>query len=170
MAIPAFQDLMLPLLIFASDGQEHTPRETVETLADEFSLAEADRQELLPSGRQATFDNRVAWAKAHMKMAGPLSSPKRGIYRITDRGQEVVKQAPQRIDLRFLRQFPEYIEARTKKKGADNLSDESRKRRAGLRKSQWKPHIDISTTILKVKYCRLLKAAHHVFLNSWLSI
>ncbi|MCL6106188.1 MAG: winged helix-turn-helix domain-containing protein [Actinobacteria bacterium] len=93
MAIPAFQDLMLPLLIFASDGQEHTPRETVETLADEFSLAEADRQELLPSGRQATFDNRVAWAKAHMKMAGPLSSPKRGIYRITDRGQETVNRS-----------------------------------------------------------------------------
>ncbi len=124
MAIPAFQDLMLPLLQFASDGQEHTPRETVETLANEFSLTEADRQELLPSGRQATFDNRVAWAKAHMKMAGLLSSPKRGIYRITDRGQEVVKQAPQRVDLRFLGQFPEYIEARTKKKGADNLSDE----------------------------------------------
>ena len=124
MAIPAFQDLMLPLLKFASDGQEHTPRETVETLANEFSLIEADRQELLPSGRQATFDNRVAWAKAHMKMAGPLSSPKRGIYRITDRGQEVVQQAPQRIDLRFLRQFPEYMEAITKKKGANNLSDE----------------------------------------------
>lgn len=124
MAIPAFQDLMLPLLKFASDGQEHTPRETVETLANEFSLIEADRQELLPSGRQATFDNRVAWAKAHMKMAGLLSSPKRGIYRITDRGQEVVQQAPQRIDLRFLRQFPEYMEAITKKKGANNLSDE----------------------------------------------
>ena len=124
MAIPAFQDLMLPLLQFASDGQEHSPRETVETLANEFSLTEADRQELLPSGRQATFDNRVAWAKAHMKMAGLLSSPKRGIYRITDRGQEVVKQAPQRIDMRFLRQFPEYMEAITKKKGANNLSDE----------------------------------------------
>ena len=76
MAIPAFQDLMLPLLTFASDGLEHTPRETVEALAKEFSLSEAGRQEMLPSGRQATFDNRVAWAKAHMKVAGLLSSPK----------------------------------------------------------------------------------------------
>ena len=57
MAIPAFRDLMLPLLKFAKDGQEHTPRETVEALAEEFSLSEADRQQMLPSGRQATFDN-----------------------------------------------------------------------------------------------------------------
>jgi len=93
-------------------------------LAKEFSLTEADRKEMLPSGRQATFDNRVAWAKAHMKMADLLSSPKRGVYRITDRGQAVITQAPERIDLKFLKQFPEYEEARTKKKGANNISDE----------------------------------------------
>ncbi|MHB9111012.1 MAG: restriction endonuclease [Thermoleophilia bacterium] len=124
MAIPAFQDLMLPLLKFASDGQEHTPRETVEALAEEFSLSEADRQEMLPSGRQATYDNRVAWAKAHMKMAGLLGSPKRGVFRITERGKEVVNQSPPRIDIKFLKQFPEYIQSRTKKKETDNLSDE----------------------------------------------
>ncbi|MHB1412250.1 MAG: restriction endonuclease [Thermoleophilia bacterium] len=124
MAIPAFQDLMLPLLTFASDGLEHTPHETVEALAKEFSLSEADRQEMLPSGRQATFDNRVAWAKAHMKMAGLLSSPKRGVFIITDRGLEVTRQAPPRVDLKFLKQFPEYEESRNKKKEVDNISDE----------------------------------------------
>lgn len=124
MAIPAFQDLMLPLLTFVSDSKEHTPRETVEALAEKFSLSEADRQEMLPSGRQATFDNRVAWAKAHMKMAGLLSSPKRGVFRITDRGKDVVNQAPLRIDIKFLKQFPEYEESRSKKKEVDDLSDE----------------------------------------------
>lgn len=124
MAIPAFQDLMLPLLTFVSDSKEHTPREKVEALAEEFSLSEADRQEMLPSGRQATFDNRVAWAKAHMKMAGLLSSPKRGVFRITDRGKDVVNQAPLRIDIKFLKQFPEYEESRSKKKEVDDLSDE----------------------------------------------
>jgi len=124
MTIPAFQELMLPLLQFADDGLEHTPRETVEQLAKEFSLNEEERREMLPSGRQATFDNRVAWAKAHMKMAGLLSSPKRGVFKITDRGAQIVAQAPPRIDLKFLKQFPEYEEARTKKKETDDLSDE----------------------------------------------
>lgn len=124
MTIPAFQELMLPLLQFANDGREHAPRETVEALAREFSLSEEERREMLPSGRQATFDNRVAWAKAHMKMAGLLSSPRRGVFKITDQGAQVVNQAPPRIDLKFLKQFPEYEKARTKKKETANLADE----------------------------------------------
>lgn len=119
MAIPPFQDIMLPLLKFANDGNEHTPRETVEELAEEFNLSEEERQELLPSGRQATFDNRVAWAKAHMKMAGLIDAPRRGFFKITERGLDALKQRPRRIDIKFLSQFPEYNEARTRKKKTD---------------------------------------------------
>ncbi len=120
MAIPAFQEIMLPLLKLASDGREHTPREVVEALAAEFHLTEEDRRQMLPSGRQATFDNRVAWAKAHMKMAGLIDSPSRGLFRITDRGLAVISHNPQKVNLKFLRRFPEYNEARTRKKKHKN--------------------------------------------------
>ncbi|GAB4033764.1 winged helix-turn-helix domain-containing protein [Spirosoma gilvum] len=70
MPVPDFQSLMLPFLKFAADGQEHTPREAVESLAKTFNLTDLDRQELLPSGTQRIFDNRIAWTKTHLLKAG----------------------------------------------------------------------------------------------------
>ncbi len=112
MAIPDFQSIMLPLLKFCADGQEHTNREAIDVLSAEFDLTDDEKQKLLPSGRQCVFDNRVAWARAHMKMALLVKNTRRGVFRITDRGQEVLSQSPPEINLRFLRQFPEYAEAR----------------------------------------------------------
>jgi restriction system protein len=112
MAIPDFQSVMLPLLQFCADGEEHTNREALEALAGDFELSEEEQKQLLPSGQQRTFDNRVAWARAHMKMAGLVENTRRGVFRITLRGQAVLKETPSEINLKFLRQFPEYIEAR----------------------------------------------------------
>ena len=69
-------------------------------LADEFQLTPEERAALLPSGRQRTFDNRTNWAKSHLKHAGLIESTKRGYFKITPRGQEVLDQHPVRIDLR----------------------------------------------------------------------
>ena len=77
MAIPDYQTLMLPVLRLASDGKEHRFRDAIDTLADEFQLTEDERKELLPSGTQALFTNRVGWARSYMKQAGLLDSPKR---------------------------------------------------------------------------------------------
>lgn len=101
--------MMLPLMRHCQDGQEHSISETVDALADHFKLTEAERKALLPSGVQEVLRNRVAWAKSHLKMAGLLANPRRGIYQITPRGQEVLSKAPAGINLRFLHQFPEYV-------------------------------------------------------------
>lgn len=85
MAVPDFQSLMLPLVEFAADGQEHSLREAREFLAKRLGVTEEEREELLPSGRQAVFDNRVAWAKTYLQQAGLLNSIRRGYFRITDR-------------------------------------------------------------------------------------
>jgi len=85
MAIPDFQRIMLPLLKFCADGQEHTNREAIDSLAKEFGLTEDEQKQLLPSGQQCVFDNRVAWARAHMKMADLLENTSRGIFRRTSR-------------------------------------------------------------------------------------
>ena len=114
MAIPDFQTLMLPLMRHCQDGKEHSISDTVEAIADHFKLTDEERKALLPSGVQEVLRNRVAWAKSHLKMAGLLANPRRGIYQITPRGQEVLAKSPKAINLRFLAQFPEYVAFRAR--------------------------------------------------------
>jgi restriction system protein len=115
MAIPDYQSIMLPLLQFARDGEEHSLRETIEALADDFELTDAERTELLPSGQQATFDNRVGWARTYLKKAGLLKSTRRGYYQISERGKDVLKKGPTGINNAYLKQFPEFIEFKRRK-------------------------------------------------------
>lgn len=109
MPIPDYQTLMLPLLRLAGDSQEHRFREAIEQLAVEFSLSDEERATMLPSGTAALFDNRVGWARTYLKQAGLLESRKRGIFRITTRGVELLGKNPSRIDNATLEQFPEFL-------------------------------------------------------------
>lgn len=108
MSIPDYQSLTLPLLRHLADGEEHNLRNLTDRLAEEFSLTDAERKELLPSGQQPVFDNRVGWARTYMKKAGLLESPRRGWVRITPRGLDVLKEQPERIDVGFLERFEEF--------------------------------------------------------------
>nr|MBA3543612.1 restriction endonuclease [Chthoniobacterales bacterium] len=105
-----YQATMLPLLRFAGDGAEHSLREAIEALASEFKLSDEERRELLPSGQQEIFDNRVGWARTYMKKAGLLRTTRRGFFEITERGNEALKQKPGRIDGKFLEQYQEFRE------------------------------------------------------------
>lgn len=116
MAIPDFQTLMLPLLRHLGDGAEHSNQETVDALAREFSLSDSELAQLLPSGQQAVFRNRVAWPKAHLKKAGLIEAPRRSVYRITASGLDLLAKNVGRIDLRLLDQFPGHREFRTASK------------------------------------------------------
>jgi len=114
MTIPDYQTVMLPLLRFAADGQEHSLREAIEKLADHFDLSDDERKALLPSGRQATFDNRVGWARTYMKKARLLHTPRRGYFTITDVGIQALKTNPEAINVKFLERYPEFLEFKTK--------------------------------------------------------
>ena len=116
MAIPDFQTIMLPLLNLARDGKERSLAESRDALAELFGLTDEERLELLPSGTQPVFNNRVAWASIYLQRAGLLKRPQRGIYQITERGLSVVKEKPKEIDVKFLEQFPEFLEFRKIKK------------------------------------------------------
>lgn len=63
-------------------------------MADHFSLSVEDMQEMLPSGKQTTHKNRVALARVYLSKALLLESPKRAFFRITERGQELLKSNP----------------------------------------------------------------------------
>lgn len=112
MSIPDFQTMMLPLLQIASDGKEHSIHEAVDVLGRHYSLTEEEKTKLLPSG-QPIFYNRVGWTRTHLKKAGLLKYPRRGYFIITDRGKEVLQRDPERINMNYLREFPEYNEFRT---------------------------------------------------------
>jgi len=101
---------MLPLLQHTADNKEHSLPETEDYLAQYFKLTETERSEMLSSGKQSRFSNRVGWAKQHLMKAGLLESPRRSVFRISNRGKEVLRQNPERVNMAFLRQYPEYLE------------------------------------------------------------
>lgn len=108
MAIPDYQTIMLPLLEYSGDNKEHSLREAINHLAKVFNLSQEEQKELLPSGRQATFNNRVGWARTYMKKAGLVKYTRRGYFQITERGLEVLRQRPNKIDNQYLNQFSSF--------------------------------------------------------------
>lgn len=124
MPIPDFQTLMLPLLRFCADGGEHGRHDALPVLAGEFALSESELAELLPSGKQGKFVNRIAWAKSYLKQAGLLETTTRGIFRITERGRSVLADNPFRVDIKFLERFPEYQAFRSGQRFANQQADE----------------------------------------------
>ena len=114
MPIPDYQSIMLPLLRLASGGAEHLSRDAIERLAAEFSLTDAERSELLPSGAQGVFANRVGWARTYLKQAGLLAAPKRGVFRITADGSALLATSPIKIDNSTLNQYESFKVFRTR--------------------------------------------------------
>lgn len=114
MAVPDYQTVMLPLLELAADGQNRRLRDVVETLSDDFSLTPEERSELLPSGQQRVFHNRVGWASTYLKQAGLLEAPRRGLFHITQRGIDLLKEKPTKIDISLLERFSEFVKFRGK--------------------------------------------------------
>lgn len=113
MAIPDFQTLMLPVLRQLAAGGEQAPSSVRAAVAPLFKLSEEELAALLPSGRQAIFSNRVAWALGYLKQAGLAESPRRGLYRITEHGTATLREPIERIDIQYLMRFPEFVAFRT---------------------------------------------------------
>lgn len=102
--IPDYQTLMLPVLKAAQDRPVQT-QEVIRVLAEAFELGAEEREQLLPSGKQRMFDNRVHWAKTYLKQAGLLSYPQRGLFVATDDGRTLLLQGIDRIDVGVLKGF-----------------------------------------------------------------
>jgi len=116
--IPDYESIMVPLLQFLSDRKARPLRESIEAMGTHFKLSEEERAHRLPSGVKHTFDDRVSWASTYMKKAGMLASPRRGDYQITERGLQVLRAPPPKITVKYLEQFPEFLEFRGRKAAA----------------------------------------------------
>lgn len=116
-SIPDYQSLMLPVFVAAADGEVRIS-EVVEQLADELGLSNEDRSKLLSSGKQTVFSNRVHWAKTYLNKAHLVEITRRGHFRSTPRGQEVLQSKPSAIGNNFLMQFEEFREFKEKSNGS----------------------------------------------------
>lgn len=108
MAIPDFQTLMLPVLKASAMGEVKIS-DVVLDLGSQLGMSEEELSELLPSGKQTTFANRVNWAKSYLGKAGLIALTRRGYFKASDRGKQVLLAPPERINIKFLESFPEFI-------------------------------------------------------------
>ncbi len=119
--IPDYQTLMRPVLEAASQGEMQVS-DCSDKIADLFGLSDQERSALLPSGRQAILNNRIHWAKFYLKEAGLVHFTKRGRFKITPRGLEVLSDPSAKIDNTFLKQFPEFLAFQGRGKAATEKS------------------------------------------------
>jgi len=110
MAIPSFQVFMLPMLQLFQDGKAYEMAEIMDKLVKQFNISEEDKKIRLPSGKQPVYKNRIGWARTYLYRAGLIERLDRGVYRITERGLEVLREKPSRIDINYLMQFSEFRE------------------------------------------------------------
>jgi restriction system protein len=146
--IPDFQSLMRPILEYHARGEDRPRRALVEHLASRFELTGEERRELLPSGTQRRFDNRVAWSLSHLTHAGLLERPARGVTRITERGVDILESHPERVDLSVLNEFEEYREFRSP--SSDDRED-APQRAAEASESDASPEETIETAVDTLK-------------------
>ncbi|MFA6544570.1 MAG: restriction endonuclease [Limisphaerales bacterium] len=116
MAVPDFQTMMLPVLTALADSKPRSVRDVSAIVAKAMGVSEADLQERLPSGYTTKWANRIAWVGTHFNFAGLITRPARAQMQITERGLKVLKDNPQRVDLKVLQQFSDYQNARRRKK------------------------------------------------------
>lgn len=109
MAIPDYQALMLPVLRNAATGETRVP-DAADRIADELGLTDEGREEMLPSGRQRVFHNRIHWAKFYMGKAGLIDSPSRGRFIASEAGRALLARKPVTVDKDLLKTFPAFQE------------------------------------------------------------
>jgi restriction system protein len=115
---------MLPLLSLADDGKERRIGDVVEPLAKQLGLTEHEISEMLPSGKQTVFSNRVHWAKTYLAQAKLLEITRRAHFRLTDRGREVLQEKHSKVDVALLERFPEFNEFRQRRREAKDETSE----------------------------------------------
>lgn len=110
MELPKYYEMHKPFLEYLKDGKQHTLKELKQYVSKYFKLTEEQLSEMLPSGRQTVFVNRIGWARTYLKKAGLIDSPARATFMITNAGLEVLKDNLTVIDSNYLMKFESFRE------------------------------------------------------------
>lgn len=141
MAIPSFQDLMLPFLKNCVNGNEYTVIEMSDIIAKQLNLSSEMLNEIMSSG-QTKLVNRIAWVKSYLGKAGLIIFPSRGKFKITPRGLDLINSSPNKIDIQVLKQYPEFIEWQNKSKSFENSIEKTNNTSEELESSTPEEQID----------------------------
>ena len=110
MSLPKYHELMLPLLAKYGDKQEHYRKEFVDPLAEEMSLDPVELRQTTRGGGNR-FAGRVHWAQTFLSNSGLIESTRRGHYRITGRGLEVLGLGlPKLTNQKILEMYPSLLQ------------------------------------------------------------
>ena len=120
MAIPTYEECMLPLMKIAEDGKEHLFREATDALINQFNLTEKEKQELLPSGSAFVINNRIGWARTYLTKAGLLLKTKRGYFRISEEGKKLLQKEPAFINSKMLKEYDSFNEFQSIKESGNS--------------------------------------------------
>jgi len=77
-------------------------------MAQHLKLSEAERHEMLHRGKQPLRHNRVTWALTYLRQAGLLTSPKCGVFQITNEGRALLRESPSTVDVTTLQRYPAF--------------------------------------------------------------
>lgn len=122
MSSPTFEDYIDPLLRLVADAGPVKKRDYEDRLADVMELGETERSEMIPSGKSQKFRHRIGWAATHLRKAKLVASPVKATLQITPRGIEVLNDSPSRVDVEYLKRFPEHLEFVSHKRGKKTIN------------------------------------------------
>ena len=97
MAIPKHHEFRIPILKLLKDGKELSTQDFVEPMAVKFQISDEERNTVYDKGKHNKFANRVFWALSYLNMSGLVDKPKRGIYKISKKGVELLN-TPEQIN------------------------------------------------------------------------
>ena len=137
MPIPDYETIMLPLLKFASDAKEHSAKESIDSLSNYFKLTEEEKNKLYLTKKVSIFYDRTHWGLTYLKHAGLLVGTRRGFFKLTERGKQVLTKNPAKIDDNYLKQFPEFVEFQKVKRKYENLESKESKTTTNLNATPW---------------------------------
>lgn len=160
MPVPDFQTVMLPALRLAATAGDVRASDAIDGLAAQFSLTPLERAEMLPSGRQAKFANRVHWAVTYLVKAGLLARPRRGYFALTERGGAVLADPPERIDIPYLSQFSGFDSFRNGAVQADQATDAGSTASAGTPDERIEAAFSDMSAALRAELLERVQAIH----------
>jgi restriction system protein len=149
MAIPDYQSLMSPVLFLMADNKTRSVKEVIEALAVLFNWTAEDLDELIPSGVQSVAQSRVGWAVTYLKKAGLIESPKRSQNRITPEGSRVASLPDVKVNNRYLRQYPSFVEFQGGK--SNNASNDKQTTLPEQNQSELSPEEQLDSAALSLQ-------------------
>lgn len=123
--MPTWDGFLGPLLQVANQKEIWKRQELIQGVLEEVKLPE-ELATLRYTSRwhDLVAPDRINWALSDLKISGLLSSPKRGMYQITDLGRKVSNQYGLNITRELVHSQPAYIEHQRKLQEKNNTDED----------------------------------------------